>query len=282
MKTLIVPDLGDFSVTITPTAEQQKADALAMAATVQTVTNSKEQQDAITGAAMLKSLINGMEKTRVSVKEPVLDAGRSIDATAKQYSAELVTEAKRLEGLASAYQTELNRLAALAKAEEEARQKKLADELERQRQADLAAAAEREREANTARLRDLEVIQAAKDDEARRKAQQAADEAAEARAREVRAQELHDAEMAEHRAEEARKNAMAMQQLAAPKAEGARVKVQMDYEMVDIAALHAARPDLVNLTEKRANILAFINIPNQPPLPGIRTFESAKVQAKAL
>ncbi len=88
--------------------------------------------------------------------------------------------------------------------------------------------------------------------------------------------------MAASREEEMRNNVLALQSLSPAPVTGARQRVQMDYEMVDIAALYKARPDLVKLTEKRSDILAAINIPGQPTLPGIRVFESTKVQAKAL
>lgn len=279
---LVTTNLGDFSVTISPDAQQQKDDALSLASVIKTVANTTEQQDALAAAGICKALVSGMEKTRVSVKEPVLAAGRIIDAKAKEYATELQNEVTRLEGVAGMYQAQVNAAAAKLRAEEEEHQRVASAELERQRQEDLREAQRREQEANAARLADLERIQSAKDDEARQQAQQATDEAAEARARQVREQELHDAEMAEHRAEEARQRAMTMATMAPPKVENARTRVSFDYELVDISALYRARPDLVKLTEKRADILTAINIPGQPPPAGIRVFESTKMSAKAL
>lgn len=277
---LIVPDLGDFTVTVQPSAQQAKEAALAVAADFKLVpTNATEQADCIAAASMCKSLVKGMEATREAVKAPVLEAGRTIDSTAKAYSGALDAEVKRLEGLAAKYQARLIAEAALARAEEEARQKRIADELERQRQEELREARQREQERNAARLRDLEAIQAAKDEEERQRAQQAADEAAEARARQVREEELQRAEMVEQQMEQLREGTTALAALAPAKAEDARTTVKMDYEMIDIAALWKIRPDLVRMTEERAKILTAINVPGQPLLPGIRVFESVKVQA---
>lgn len=67
-----------------------------------------------------------------------------------------------------------------------------------------------------------------------------------------------------------------------PTVAGASVRQMMDYEILDPRALYAARPDLFDLVPKRSLILATISIPNQPALPGLRTFPVTKVQAKAL
>lgn len=279
---LTTSNLGDFTVAITPDALTSKADALALAKPITAVSTAAEQQDALAAAGMCKALIKGMESTRVEVKEPALAAGRLIDHTAKQYSAELDTEMKRLERLASEFQAKLNAEAARIRAEEQERQRKEVEAAERIRQQELAEAAERERKANAERLADLERIQSAKDETERLRAMQAADDAAERRAREVREQELHDAEMAEHRAEEARQRALQMQELSSPKVSGARQRVQMDYELLDIHALYRSHPHLVKLDVKRADLLTAINIPGQPTPGGIRVFESTKVQAVAM
>lgn len=63
--------------------------------------------------------------------------------------------------------------------------------------------------------------------------------------------------------------------------EGAQVRSGLDYDILDIAALAAARPDLVTITPKRREILTYINIPNMPALPGVRTFSQTILHAKA-
>lgn len=284
MKTtaLTTTSLGDFAVTIAPTAIQAKADALALGKTITAVASAAEQQDCLVAAGIVKGLIKQMETTREEVKKPALEAGRMIDAAAKQYSADLITERDRLEKLASAYQEKVNAEAAVLRAAEEARQKRIADQVAEQRKSEMEDGALMMDRHDKERAADLPAIANATDDESRAAAMTAADANSETRAREVRERELHVSEMAANHEEEMRNNVLALQSLAPAAVTGARQRVQMDYEMLDLSALYRARPDLVKLTEKRSDILAAINIPGQPQLPGIRTFESTKVQAKAL
>lgn len=267
MNSLKTTELSDFSVVILPEAMEAKADALALAKGIQTVTTQAEQQDAIAAASLMKKLTKGMESTRVEVKEPVLDAGRMIDTTAKKYSAELLTEIARVEKLAADFQREEDRKAAAIKAEQE----RIARE-EREREA--AALAKIAAEADKERLANLAAIRAATDEAAREAAQRKADADAEARAEEVRINQeaIQDAERA---------RATAAMTVVPVKPQGATVKVTMDFELRDVRALYATRPDLCEVTPRRAMILAAISIPGHPAIPGIYEFESTKVTAKA-
>lgn len=279
--TIQTSPLSDFSVTIIPAAQQAKAEAITLAKSIRIVTSTDQQQDAIAAASLMKGLLRDVEKARVAVKEPVLDAGRKIDAAAKAFSEDMTAEVKRVEGLASAYQAEQNRIAEALRAEEERkqRQQREAEEAERQREqaalAAIAAAAEAERRAN------LAAIAAAADDKAREEAQRKADEDAAARAEEVRINQQACREAEEARLEAERDRAMQLHTVVAPKAAGAVVKVLTDYELKDIRALYAARPDLVELSERRSLILAAISIPGHPAIPGIYEFQQTKVQSKA-
>lgn len=279
--TLQTTALSDFAVTIVPAAQQAKADAIGLAKSITVVTSIAQQQDAISAASLMKGLLRDVEKARVSVKEPVLDAGRKIDAAAKAFATELDTEVKRVERLAADFQKEEDRKAAAIRAEEERRQQaqREAEEAERRREqealARIAAEAEKERRAALAK------IQAAKDDAAREAAQIEADRLAEQRAEEVRINQLACQEAAEKRLEAERERAMQLQAVVQAKPQGAVVKRTLDYELRDVRALYAARPDLVELTPKRSLILAAIAIPNAPAIPGLYVFEQTKVQSKA-
>lgn len=241
---LAVRGHSNFEVTVTAAAEQQKQDALALASGIVAVTTAAEQQDAIAAVSLMKGLSVAMEQTRVSIKKPVLEAARLIDDTAKIYSGKLDAEIRRLQGLASKYQAEQNRIAADARAA-----------VARAQYAQRCAEDEQ-------RLADNARIAAASDEAERVAAMQAADDAA------------------ERRAEAERKRSEQLRQLAAPKVKGGSVRVQMDYEVQDIHALYRVAPHLVKLEPKRAEILATINIPNTPSFPGLRVFEVTKVQAK--
>lgn len=267
MKQLITTDLGSLSVAIIPAAQQAKDDALALAKPIVAVTNAQEQADAIAASAMMKSLTKQMEATREDVKKPVLEAGRLIDSTAKKYALELEAEIKRVEKLASDWQAEENRKAAAIRAEQE-RLDEADRERERKALADIAAKAEQERRAN------LAAIAAAADDAAREAAQIKADQDAEARAEEARINGEACAQAGRDRIE-------AMRSAAAEKPQAARVTTYTDYELKDIRALYAARPDLCELSEKRGMILAALSIPGHPAIPGLYEFQQTKVMAKA-
>lgn len=263
--TLQTTELADFRVTIIPEAEQSKTDALALSKSVTTVSTTAQQQDAISAASLMKGLLRDVEKARVAVKEPVLAAGRAIDAVAKKFSTELETETKRVEALASAFQKEEDRKAEAARQEQE---RQLCEDRERE----AAALRKIAEEADAERRRNLAAIAAAADEEARESAQRKADADAEARSEEVR---LNQEAIAE---QERLRHAMVVEP---PKPEGARVVRKMDYELKDVRALYASRPDLVELTDRRSLILAAISITNAPAIPGIYVFESIKIQSKA-
>lgn len=279
--TLTTTPLDKFYVTVLLEAIQAKNDALALAAPIKSVTTLQEQQDAIAAASMMKGLTRDMEKTRKEVKQPVLDAGRKIDATAEVYAKELDAEVKRIEKLAADFQREEDRKAAAIRSEEERRQQAQREAEERERRLEQEALARIAFEAEQERRAALAKIQAATDEAAREAAQKEADRLAEARAEEVRNNQLACQESEEKRMEAARDRATAILQVVPSKPMGATVKRTMDYELKDIRALYAARPDLVELTERRAMILAAISIPNAPAIPGIYVFESTKVQSKA-
>jgi hypothetical protein len=97
------------------------------------------------------------------------------------------------------------------------------------------------------------------------------------------ARELLDMAASTDMSEDAmRSRASRLAEISQPvKVEGAQVRSGLDYDILDITALAAARPDLVTITPKRREILAYINIPNMPALPGVRTFSQTILHAKA-
>lgn len=248
-------------------ALQQKEDALVLATEIKAVTSATEQANALAAAGMCKGLVKGMEKTREDEKRPYWDAGVAIDTISKNYQKALVDEQKRLEKLAADFQKEEDSKAAAVVAERE-RQFKAIRAKEERAIREIAERADAERRAN------LAAIAAAADEVAREAAQKKADADAEARAEEVRINQ--EAVM-----EQERLRLSQQQQIVPAKPEGARVVRKMDYELKDIRALYAARPDLVELNERRSMILAAISIPGAPQIPGIYVFESTTIQSKA-
>lgn len=102
----------------------------------------------------------------------------------------------------------------------------------------------------------------------------------ELRREELRQMELERQKDASLEAERARAE-RTVEIMQKPTITGASVRVSMDYEILDDRALFAARPDLFDLVPRRSAILATINIPDAPNFPGLRTFQTTKVQAKA-
>lgn len=281
MNTLETSPLSDFRVTIIPSAQTAKSDALALSKGITIVSNAAQQADAISAASMMKGLLRDVEKARTTVKEPVLSAGRAIDAAAKAFATDLDLEVKRVERLASDYQREQDQLAAAQRAEEERKQREAREAEEREREQERAALQRLADEADAARRADLARIAAAEDEVARESAQKHADEEAAKRAEEARINQQACREAEEARMEAERVRFAQIQAVAPPKPEAARVQRRMNYELKDIRALYAARPDLVELTERRSLILAAISIPGMAAIPGIYVFEETKVQSKA-
>lgn len=240
---LSVSGLGNLDITVSADAEKQKAAAIELAQTIKTVSTAEEQQNAIAAASLCKALINGMEKTRKEVKQPILDAGRMVDDIAKIYSGTLIREQQRIEKLASDYQEQENKRLEAIRQEQERKNR------------EAEAKAEAERRAY------LDMI--AKSNDATRDAiQKAADEAA------------------ERNAEEARARQQALVAVAPAKAEGARVVTGWEFEVTDIHALYKAMPHLVSLEPRKALIKAALELCNGQ-IPGIRAWTATKVQSKA-
>jgi hypothetical protein len=246
---LAITGIDQFGVAVTQEALAFRDEALALALGVFQVTNEEEQGKAVTVAGVLKTLAKACEKSRAEVKAPVLNAGRMIDAATKGYVEPIETEVRRIESLAAAF----------------VRQKQA--ELERKR-----------REAEEAAR-----IEALKAEKARRAEEEAARKVREAATLAERLAAKAEAEKhAQASQQQAQVFAVAAARLAAPAASvsvaGASVAEVWDYSVEDIIALAVARPDLVEIVPRRAAILRAIK---DGPIPGLRTFSTTRVTARA-
>jgi len=136
MKQLIIANHSGLQITLAAEANKLKADALASSALIGKVASEADNERAVEAQTNLKGVINAIEKARKDAKAPFIDAGRDIDAMAKQFRADLDEELNRVGRLAGNYQA---LLLAKRRAEEAARLRELA-ELERQRQEERAKA----------------------------------------------------------------------------------------------------------------------------------------------
>lgn len=243
MKALVLHGVENCSIAVDPSFTAQKRLAIEEAQLCQAVNDSFTQAAAIESLRSLTIIQQQVEDDRQRIKKPVLDIGRQIDATAKGFISDVETEINRLKRLLSSYMSEL-----LWKAAEERRQQE-----EAQRQA---------QEAERRRLAELE--------RQRREAEEAARKAEQASTPQEATQALQAAVVAEEKAE-ALAAPVAQPVFVAPvvhRAEGSVVSERWTFDLVDIRALYAAHPELVQLSPKRAEILTLIRAGTRE-IPGL-------------
>ena len=252
MNALVVKNFGEVVLSVTAEATLLRTRALEKASKITAVTNAEEQAAAADAIAELKGLSKKMEASREDVKRPVLTLGRQIEATANEFKGELEATAKRINDMVQGFFREEARKA-------EARRKFAEDmaEKKRQREAEEARAAQEEADRLRKQAQQAETVQESLDLTAR-------------------AQESEQvAQQAEERAADIIPAAVA----APVKAAGMIAKKIWKHEVVDIAALYAARPDLVTLEPKTQRINAAI-VENKK-IPGLRIWEEIDTTVRA-
>lgn len=260
-----------------------RADAIAardeIIARAQEIREISDELDEADASEVLKELIRmerGVEETRTAIKGPLLDAGRKVDSIAKTFSAPVQAEVVRFKGL-------------LGKFDMARRERIAAEERKRQEEARKAAEAKAKAEAE-ARRREEEA----------RAAQEAAQRAAEAEflasdtasqeraaaeakaAQEKAAAEAAEAEAARKREAEASAAQLQLSVQAPVKApakpSGIGSRMVWKFEVEDIRALYAARPELVTLEPKSREIERAISI--GATLPGVRAWQESSVSVR--
>ncbi len=234
------------------------------------VTDADTQAEVTNAVRDIRRLLKEVEDGRKTVKAPVLDIGRKIDAAAAEFIAPLEAEAARLTKLLTVYEVEQQRIAREA---EQKRQAELArqQEEERKRQAEIDRQA---REAEQARLAAERAERDAKTAEARAKAQQEAKEAADKAAALAAQKEKEAASAKLEQAELMRAPAP-----TAPKAAGTAVSQPWVFEVTDAKALYAARPELVDLVLRRNDIITRIR-QGEREIPGLRIYQDTRVTVR--
>lgn len=226
---------GDgYGLTVRREAVALKQSLLERAAEVQAVTNDDEIGTARVVVKDLAAFRNTLEKSRKAVKEPVLELGRKIDDAAAKFGAEVAAEEKRITALGQAYAAEQERIRreAAEKARREAEEAARKAQEEARRLAAEQAAAQAATRA--AEQREQDAVRRAQEEMARRVA-------AEREAARLKAEAAAAAEAAK---------------FSAPAVAG--VKADVDFEVVNVHELYVAHPELVDLTPKRAAILAHL------------------------
>lgn len=229
-------------------SEQQTA--LAELGEVTQVTCPGEQDKAVRRARKAKILVQEAEKSRRSILKPIEGLVDRINLIAKGYKAKLELEINRVNMMCTQFQKEEDERIAM---------------IERSRQAEIDRL-ERERIENERRLREAQ------------------EEAAAAKPDDREAQAM--AELREQEAKEAIEANAAKQDVAIrqpePERQRASGQVVQDvvlYEITDLHALYAARPDLVRLEENKSAIRAILS--KDLVLPGVRIWVEKRVGVRA-
>jgi uncharacterized membrane protein YqiK len=258
-QTLILSGAG-YDLVIAPEALEEKSLLLETSRKITSVSCADTSEAASAGLKALGTMRVAVEKSRNTVKAPVLAVGKKIDELAKEFQAEITHEENRLKGMQGEYAQKV--LAERQRVQDELRRKaeaeaKAQDELRRQ-----AAEAEAQRR----KAEELEWGATSAEEQAQADAQAAAAQAA---AADLQA-----------KAAEAAKLAAAPTTFVPQAVKG--VKMVADYEVTDIDALYRHNVGLVTLTERRKEILDAIARQTigetLPSIPGLRVFMKAQVR----
>lgn len=259
-----------FSVSVTPAAESLKDQALESSALVARVTNDEENESAANALKRLKACTREVEKARKAIKEPFLDACRRIDAQAKEFSAELEEEERRVATLAADYATEQTR----RMREIEAKRAEEAARIERERlEAERKIREEQEAQARAAKAKADAEAKAARNERERIAAAERAKAEQERIAKEAEAMQKANSERA-------------MQSLEAStpapvttKPEGVSARAVWDFEVTDVWTLARLHPGLVTVTPNRREILDVI-ASGVREIKGLRIFEKTQLTVR--
>jgi DNA repair exonuclease SbcCD ATPase subunit len=273
----------DFSVLVHESAIATRDEALACASLVQTVKDSRTRDLAVEAQRELKTLLAAAETNRKALKAPVIDLGKAIDDTAKEYCGEVQREYARIDTLVCEWEEEQRNI---ARKIEEARQRDLA---EAQRKIDEAnRAAERER-LRVEQQKAMEIQEAnrkaaeAKNAAERKRLQEEAARKAAAEAERLKAEEAKRVEEAKRQQELLEQKRAEMGPPVTPTAaEGQSVREVMDFTVEDIHKLYLHKgQQCVDLSVKRAAVLALINAGGVREIPGLKIFPVTKNRVAA-
>ena len=203
---------------VTEEAEAQRNDLVFRAVTNAVVTNPVEQNSAVEAARDIRGMLRDVEDTRTALKKPLLDAGRLLDSLAKDFTAPLSAELGRIERLVTDFQQVEDRRVALAEQQRREDYERLA--------AERLAAEGLARAASSAMLTESDL-----------------DRALRVEAEMLRAHETLQALITAPPPEKAR-------------ATGASTRRVVRWEVLDVRALYAARPELCTLEAKASAINA--------------------------
>ena len=261
---------------LTPQAIAQKESALASSALIGKVTNAAENKTAIEAMKSLKSLSLQFERERKELTEPLLEAQRALKRAVDTERDELDRELGRLECLAKDFALEEQRR---VREEQEAQQRELA-RIEAEKQAELKRIADEqariEREAREAREAAERAAREATNAEAR-KAAEAARLAAEEQSRKAQASAVQAATLTQTVTENADlRSRIESKPVESQRAYGQANRKVWVIKQINDFQLMKARPDLVRKVEW--DMISIKQILNEGgTLPGVIAEEDLKI-----
>jgi len=224
---------------VTAEAEEQRNQIALRGVAVKAVANAADNEAAGAVVRDIRAYVKSVEAMRQALTKPLLEGQRLLKALADDHCAPLLAEQRRIEGLAVAFaQAEARRVA-------------------------------REEEERQAAYRKAEQERIEAEEKARKLAEKANTEKQQVAA--IKAAQAAEAKAAE-----------VAQVIAAPmptvnRVKGQQTKPVLMLEVTDVAALAAARPDLVTFEPKVA-VIKGLFVPESPNLPpGIRMWWETKV-----
>lgn len=284
---------GAFVPSISPEALGKREAILDTVALFGRVTDAESLAIATNHTRGIKELIKLAEESREAAKKPFWDAGKAIDAAAREFVAELLSELSRIDLEIRDFRTkEAQRIAQeqarireeqeriareQARIEREAREKREAEEREIARQ--KAAAELAERQAREAAQREQDSIKRAEMERRAEAARAAALAETERLQREAAAREEEEKRSADAIAS-ARESQIVP--ASAPTAvKGQKVETEIKFEVTDAARLFRSHPEFFELKERKSVIKSAIGagritIPTCPA--GLRMWEEVVVK----
>lgn len=215
-------------IELTPSAFEARRVAIAAAEQVKEIASIVDADQAAQALAKVKSIEKAFETSKAEAKRPVIDAGRAIDAMAKEYLAPLQEASRRISAILGTYQDTQRRKA----------------ERQRQEAAEAEAEAIRDKQAKQAELSAAGKLTAEAVDQLNAEA----------------ADKIADAQIS------------AMQAVG-PVVAGITLRTPKKFEVVDIKALFAARPELCLIEPNKAAIRAILK--QETEIPGLRIWTEA-------
>ena len=266
---LLTVHTAGIDVFVVSEAYPRRDKVVAASAGIISIVDPVEQAAAVAALRALKTISKEVEASRKAAKAPVLDLGKRVDAIAEQFIEPVIAEESRLTKLLTDFEVEQQRIrteeARKAQAEADriaAEERKTADALRAERaEAERQLAAAREAASNAETKEELATARKAVDEATKR----VLDLGGRIEAR-----------------EDAAVVAQSFPAVPAKPTSPAGLTAQQPwtFEILDLKAFAAACPDLVEITPKRAVILAKIREGTRQ-LPHARIFQETRVSVRA-